>query len=137
MIYRIDVQVTAPVRDTEVTDRVVDAITNLFPGADIERDPGEVRAEVHSLDRFSELLHEQEILDSARGEFFADRRGDVVSFDLKKQAAFQGVVNFAVGEAGELGDIHVRVRVNEPTVEEYVDHIAPPTRDGKPITDRS
>ena len=137
MIYRIDVQVTAPVRDTEVTDRVVDAITNLFPGGDIERGPGEVRAEVHSLDHFSELLHRQEILDSARGEFFDERRGDVFSFDVKKQAAFEGVVNFTVGEAGELGDIHVRVRVNEPTVEEYVDYVAPPTEDGTPITDGS
>ena len=31
MIYSVDVQVTAPVNDTEVTDRVVDAIHALFP----------------------------------------------------------------------------------------------------------
>lgn len=133
MIYRVDVQITAPVRDTEVTDRVVDAIENLFPAVEIERAPGEVRAEGHSLDHFSDLLHRQEILDSARGEFFADRRGDVFSFALKKQAAFEEVVNFAVGDPSELGDIHVRVRVHEPSVEEYVDHIAPPTEDGTPI----
>jgi predicted RNA binding protein with dsRBD fold (UPF0201 family) len=137
MIYRVDVGITAPVRDTEVTDRVVDAIGNLFPEADIERAPGEVRAESHSLDHFSELLHRQEILDSARGEFFADRQGEVVSFDLKKQAAFAGVVNFAVGEPDELGEIHVRVRVHEPSVEEYVDHVAPPTEGGTPVIDGS
>ena len=137
MIYRVDVQVTAPVRDTEVTERVVDAIEKLFPEVNIERAPGEVRAEGHSLDHFSELLHRQEILDSARGEFFEDRQGDVFSFDLKKQAAFCGVVNFAVGEPSELGDIHVRVRVHEPSVEEYVDHVAPPTVDGTPITNGS
>jgi predicted RNA binding protein with dsRBD fold (UPF0201 family) len=133
MIYRVDVGITAPVRDTEVTDRVVDAIENLFSEVTVERAPGEVRAEGHSLDHFSDLLHRQEILDSARGEFFADRQGEVVSFDLKKQAAFEGVVNFAVGESDELGDIHVRVRVHEPSVEEYVDHVAPPTKDGTPI----
>jgi predicted RNA binding protein with dsRBD fold (UPF0201 family) len=133
MIYRVDVGITAPVRDTEVTDRVVDAIENLFPEVTVERAPGEVRAEGHSLDHFSDLLHRQEILDSARGEFFADRQGEVVSFDLKKQAAFEDVVNFAVGESDELGDIHVRVRVHEPSVEEYVDHVAPPTEDGTPI----
>lgn len=133
MIYRVDIGITAPVRDTEVTERVVDAIENLFPGVEIERAPGEVRAEGHSLDHFSELLHRQEILDSARGEFFADRQGDVFSFDLKKQAAFEGVVNFAVGDPSELGDIHVRVRVHEPSVEEYIDHVAPPTEDGTPI----
>ncbi len=133
MIYRVDVQITASVRDTEVTDRVVDAIDNHFPGVEIERNPGEVRAKGHSLDHFSKLLHRQEILDSARGEFFADRQGDVFSFDLKKQAAFEGVVNFAVGDPSELGDIHVRVRVHEPSVEEYIDHVAPPTEDGTPI----
>jgi len=135
MIYRIDVQITAPVRDTEVTDRVADAVANLFSEADIEREPGEIRAETHSLDHFSELLHRQAILDSARGEFFGDRRGETLSFDLKKQAAFEGVVNFAVGDPSELGEIHVRVRVHEPSVEAYVDHVAPPTEDGTPVTD--
>jgi predicted RNA binding protein with dsRBD fold (UPF0201 family) len=137
MMYRIDVAVTAPVNDTEVTERVVTAVENLVPGADIERAPGEVRAETHSLDHFSDLLHEQEILDSARSEFFADRRGDVVSVALKKQAAFEGVVNFAVGEPDEPGDIHLRVRVHEPSVEEYIDYVAPPTEGGTPVTDRS
>ena len=135
MIYRIDVQITAPVRDTEVTGRVADAVANLFPGADIEREPGEIRAETHSLDHFSELLHRQAILDSARGEFFGDRQGETLSFDLKKQAAFEGVVNFAVGDPSELGEIHVRVRVHEPSVEAYVDHVVPPTEDGTPVTD--
>ena len=137
MIYRVDVEATAPVCDTEVTDRVVDAVTNLFPGGEVERGPGEVRVAVHSLDHFSELLHRQEILDSARSAFLAGRRGDGFSFALKKQAAFCGVVNFVVGEAGELGDIHVRVRVNEPTVEKYVAHVAPPTEDGNPIVDET
>ena len=132
-IYSIDVQITAPVHDTEVTDRVADAITNLFPGAEIEQRPGELRAETHDLSHFSELLHRQEILDTARGVFFDGRRGDTFDFDLKKQTAFQGVVNFAVGEPDELGEIHVAVTVTEPDVETYVDAIAPPTREGKPV----
>ncbi|WP_276299648.1 RNA-binding domain-containing protein [Halorussus lipolyticus] len=134
MIHSIDVQITAPVKDTEIADRVATAIANIFPGAEPEEQHGEVSAEVHSLDHFSELLHRQEILDTARGEFFGSRRGNTFSFDLKKQAAFQGVVNFAVGNPDELGDIHVRVRVEEPAVEEFVDHIAPPTEEGQPIT---
>lgn len=133
MIYSIDVQITAPVRDTEVTDRVADAIRNLFPEADVESHPGELLATCHSMDHFAERLHEQAILDSARGAFFANREGDTFSFDLKKQAAFRGVVNFAVGGESELGDVHVRVNVLEPTVDEFVDHVAPPTEDGRPI----
>jgi predicted RNA binding protein with dsRBD fold (UPF0201 family) len=133
MIYSIDAEITAPVRDTEVTDRVADAITNLFPGATPEHSHGEVRATVHDLTAFSECLHRQEILDTARGVFFDNRRGDSVSFRVKKQAAFQGVVNFVVDDPGELGAITVRVRVEEPSVEEFIDQIAPPTEEGKPV----
>jgi predicted RNA binding protein with dsRBD fold (UPF0201 family) len=134
-VYSVDVQITAPVMPTEVTDRVRDAVTNLFPEADIEEGHGELVGEAHSMETFSELIHEQEILDTARGQFFADQRGDTFSFDLKKQAAFVDVVNFAVGEPAELGDIHVRVTVHEPSVDAYIDHVAPPTEDGKPVED--
>jgi hypothetical protein len=133
MIYTVDVEITAPVSDTEVTDRVADAVTNIFPGATPERREGELTATVHDLDHFSELLHRQEILDTARGVFFGSRRGDAFSFGLKKQAAFEGVVNFVVDEPGELGAITVHVRVEEPAVEEYVDHVAPPTEEGEPV----
>jgi predicted RNA binding protein with dsRBD fold (UPF0201 family) len=132
-IYSVDVQITAPVRDTEVTDRVGDAITNLFPDAEVEHNPGELLAESHSMEHFSECLHRQEILDTARGAFFRNQRGNTFSFDLKKQAAFEGVVNFAVGEPDELGELHVRVSVTEPDVETYIDHVAPPTQEGRPI----
>ncbi|GKZ15141.1 RNA-binding domain-containing protein [Haladaptatus sp. T7] len=133
MIYSVDIRITAPVNDTEIEARVTDAIENVFPGAETESKAGEVVAEAHSVEHFSELLHRQEILDTARGEFFSGRDGDTLSFDLKKQAAFQGVVNFAVGNPDELGELHVRMRVTDPTVEEFVDYVAPPTEDGKPI----
>ncbi|WP_306055056.1 RNA-binding domain-containing protein [Natronococcus wangiae] len=132
-VYRVDVEITAPVYDTEVTSRVADAVTNVFPNAELEESFGEIRGETHSLDHFSELLHRQEILDTARGEFFANREGDAFSFALKKQAAFEDRVNFSVGEPDELGEIAVRVRVEEPDLESYVDHVAPPTEDGRPV----
>lgn len=134
-VYSVDVQVTAPVMPTEVTDRVRDAVADLFPEAELEEGHGELVGEAHSMETFSELIYEQEILDTARGQFFSDKRGETFSFDLKKQAAFVGVVNFAVGEPAELGDIHVRVTVDEPSVEGYIDHVAPPTEDGQPVED--
>lgn len=133
MIYRIDVRIEAPVNDTEVTDRVADAIHNLFPNAELEHEPGRLVGVTHSLDQFSERLHEQEILDTARREFDRREGEDGFSFALKKQAAFQGVVNFAVGSPDELGDIEVHVTVEEPGVDAFVDYIAPPTREGRPI----
>ncbi|ELY64066.1 RNA-binding domain-containing protein [Natronococcus jeotgali] len=132
-IYSVDVEITAPVYDTEVTSRVADAVANVFPDADLEEEFGEIRGEAHSLEHLSELLHRQEILDTARGEFFANREGEAFSFALKKQAAFENRVNFSVGEPDELGEIAVRVRVREPDLESYVDRVAPPTEDGRPV----
>jgi predicted RNA binding protein with dsRBD fold (UPF0201 family) len=134
-VYSVDVRIVAPVKDTEVTDRVADAVTNLFPEADPESRPGEVVATGHSMDHFSELLHRQEILDTARREFFDTLRGDTFSFGLKKQAAFEGVVNFAVGNPDELGDVEVRVTVTQPAAEEFIDLVAPPTEEGEPLAD--
>jgi len=133
MNYSIDVEITAPVYETEVSDRVGEAITMLFPGAEPTSQHGELTATVHDLEQFSELLHRQEILDTARGVFFDNRRGDSFSFRLKKQPALQGVVNFAVEDPGELGAISVRVRVEDPDVETLIDHVAPPTQDGRPV----
>jgi predicted RNA binding protein with dsRBD fold (UPF0201 family) len=133
MIYSVDVQITAPVNDTEVTDRVVDAIHTVFPNATVEERPGELVAETHELETLSEHLHREEILDAARSVFFDNRQGDTFTFDLKKQAAFEGVVTFAVGNPSELGDIHVRVRVEEPSVEDVIDRIAPRTEEGRPV----
>jgi predicted RNA binding protein with dsRBD fold (UPF0201 family) len=134
-VYSVDVAIRAPVNDTEVTARVADAIQNLFPEADPTHREGELVAEVHTMAGFSEELHRAEILDTARSVFFGNLDGDQFAFDLKKQAAFEGRVNFAVGEPAELGDIHVRVRVEEPDVEAYIDHVAPRTEDGVPIED--
>ena len=132
-IYSIDARIVAPVRDTEIGDRVADAVANLFPNADVTVESGQVVGETHSMNRFSERLHEQEILDSARREFFRRATDDAFSFALKKQAAFKGVVNFSVGNPDELGDIEVHVEVREPSVEAFIDSIAPETRDGKPV----
>ncbi|MFC7135810.1 RNA-binding domain-containing protein [Halobaculum litoreum] len=132
-VYSVDVRIEAPVRDTEVTDRVRDAVEALFTNAEFVSEPGKLVAEAHTLDDFSDKLHEQEILDTARREFANGATDDGFSFALKKQAAFQGVINFAVGEPDELGDIEVAVTVRSPTVEEYIDHLAPPTEDGTPV----
>lgn len=137
MIYSIDVHIETPVNDTEVTARVEDAVSELFPNAEFVEEPGRLVAETHTLDPFSDKLHAQEILDTARREFFKTADDEGFSFSLKKQAAFKGVINFAVGKPDELGGIDVRVVVREPDVESFIDHVAPPTQDGRPIDPES
>jgi predicted RNA binding protein with dsRBD fold (UPF0201 family) len=133
VIYSVDVRIVAPVRPTEVPERVADAVRNVFPEADLERTDDRFVAESHSLDGLSARLHEREILDTARREFRRRADDDGFSFALNKQAALQGVVNFAVGDPAELGEIEVHVTVREPGVDELIDAVAPPTEDGEPV----
>ncbi|OYR46457.1 RNA-binding domain-containing protein [Halorubrum sp. Hd13] len=133
MIYSVDVRIEVPVRDTEVTDRVFDAVRNVFPDAEPVHEDGRLVAEAHTLDAFSDVLHEQEILDTARRVFLRNSTDEGFAFSLKKQAAFEGVVNFAVGEPDELGEIDVDVRVREPDVESFIDYVAPETDEGRPV----
>jgi predicted RNA binding protein with dsRBD fold (UPF0201 family) len=133
VIYSVDVRIVAPVRPTEVPERVADAVRNVFPEADLDVTDGRLVAESHSLEGLSERLHEQEILDTARREFRRRADDDGFSFALNKQAALQGVVNFAVGDPAELGEIEVHVTVREPAVDELIAAVAPPTEDGEPV----
>ncbi len=135
-VYRAEIRVTAPVEPTEVTDRVRDAVESVFPEAELRVEDGRVVGESHSLEHLSELLRRQEILDTARRQFYDGLAGDSFSFRLKKQAALQGRVNFAVGNPDELGDIGVEVRVEEPAPEAFIDHVAPETEDGVPVDER-
>lgn len=132
MIHRIDVQITTPLNPTERREKVEEALLNLFPTAEIEERHGELQGEAHSLDHLGKRLREQAIVDTAREMFRAGLEGDAFSFSLKKQAAFEGIVNFAVGNPDELGDIHVRVRVEEPTPEEFIEFLAPKTPADEP-----
>ena len=133
MIYSVDVRIETPVNDTEVTDRVTDAVQTVFPDAEPAHEDGQLVATTHTLDAFSDVLYDQEILDTARRVFTQNATDSGFSFDLKKQAAFEGIVNFAVGEPDALGDIHVDVQVREPDVESFIDYVAPATDEGQPV----
>jgi predicted RNA binding protein with dsRBD fold (UPF0201 family) len=153
VLYSVDVRITAPVQPTEVTDRVVEAVTGLFPSADVEtrgtpvvdgeaaatgasgeeRPATRVVAECHDVEAFREQLFEQRILDTARKEFLRNQTDAGFSFDLKKQAAYVGKVNFSVGSPDELGDVHVEVTVHEPDVASFISYLAPETEGGEPV----
>lgn len=132
-VYRITADIEAPVKPTEVRERVADAVRSLFPEADVTTSSDEVTARTHTIDHFRERLFEQRILDTARKEFLRNRTRKGFEFRLKKQAAFRDVVNFSVGNPAELGDIEIRVAVDDPEVEEFIEFLAPRTEDGEPL----
>ncbi len=73
-VYSVDVRIEAPVNDTEVTDRVADAV-EIASGGRPDSPAGRTRRGGAPMDGFSELLHRREILDTARSVFFDNLEG--------------------------------------------------------------
>jgi len=85
VIYSVDVRIETPVNDTEVTDRVADAVQNVFPDAEPVHEDSRMGATTHTLDAFADVLYEQEILDTARRVFTQNATESGFSFDLKNR----------------------------------------------------
>ncbi|OPY30826.1 MAG: hypothetical protein A4E28_00082 [Methanocella sp. PtaU1.Bin125] len=131
--------VSALLFPTEIEDRVRKAIENMFPGTRttlIKKEGFVDRLEgtAPSLDTLHALLRRQKILDTARNSFYSGLKGKEVSFQLNKQAAFMGYVNFLDHEVA-LGGIYVTVETDEPEL--IIDWLAPQTAEGRPIKEIS
>jgi len=131
-ITRVEAMIEAPVKETERTDRVAEAIQTLFPESEIERREDRVLGTAYDLSHFRQRLFEQRILDTARDVFFERAGPRGFRFELKKVAALEDVINFSVGTPDELGAIEVAVTVHEPDVETFIDLFAPSTEEGTP-----
>ncbi len=99
------------------------ALLNLFPDVVLEMEGDRLRGSTASLERLRELIRNQKIRDTARGQLLAGRNGDRTVVVLSKQAAFMGVVNFAAGSA--LGDISVEIESDDLTA--TIDDVAEST----------
>jgi len=120
----LEVRLRARCFPTEDRERVVAAITGLFPDADVQgADP--VTATSSSVERFGELLRRQRIRDAARVVMRRGLRGNSTSFRLNKQVAAVGKVSFSE-EEHPLGDIEVEIVSDN--IDAIIDSIAPNTR---------
>jgi predicted RNA binding protein with dsRBD fold (UPF0201 family) len=117
--------VETPCRPTESAAKVRIALLQLFPDLVFDREDETVAGTTASLDRLRDLIRNQRIRDTARGQLRAARSGDRTRVVLSKQAAFMGVVNFSAGAA--LGDIVVTIESDDLTA--VIDHVAESTVD--------
>ncbi|HEY7587407.1 MAG TPA: RNA-binding domain-containing protein [Thermoplasmata archaeon] len=117
------VRVETPCFPTESRERVKAALRNLFPDLQFERDDERIIGVTRSLERLRELLRNQRIRDTARGQLQAGRSGSRTRFSLNKQAATGGLVNFAA--PSPLGSIDVEIEDDDLTA--VIDHVAEST----------
>lgn len=119
------VKVKAKIYPSEDSEKVVEAVNNLFPSIDFEILGDFVKGEsdeLESLEDFRNRLGLHAIRDSARRELKKGKKEDSVHFYLNKQSATVDRVNFSNGDT-PLGPIEVVVETKNP--DDFIDYLAP------------
>lgn len=130
------IHLSAPVRPTELPQRVQEAVTRFFPDAEVQVAGDEVRATANDLAALRSRIWELRIIDTFRGKALhgitTDGQGTV--FALSKQAAFAGKISFPPTPHA-LGDLRIEVTVEEgdpwPDAEALCWWLCPETREGE------
>ncbi len=129
---RVEIEIETVIHPTEDVDKVIQAVRNIFPDADVEISEGRLKARAWDLRKFRELLRIQRILDTARSELFRGRTDNEITILLNKQTAYVSKINFAEEDA-ILSPIRVTFKVYGIPIGKFIDYLAPPTKAGKPI----
>ncbi len=125
----LHVRVETACRPTENLGKVKVALLHLFPDLAFEREDEQVVGTTSHLEKFRELIRNQRIRDTARGQLLAGRQGDRTRVRLSKQAAYMGIVNFTAGSP--LGDVLVEIESDDLAA--AIDFVAESTVD-RPVT---
>ncbi len=128
----IEVEIETEIHPTESEEKVVNAIKNIFPDAEIKVEDGKLVGKAKNLERFRELLRRQKILDTARSEMLKSRKGNEVTVYLNKQTATVSKINFCDSDA-VLSPLRVTFRLNNISFQLFLDYLAPETKDGRPV----
>lgn len=121
----VQVRIVAPIRPTEDPDRVLAAVRGLFPDSSPTVDGNFVRGVSNNLNMLLKKSRDERVMDAARGAMWRGRKDEKTTrFELNKQAAFMGRVNFNE-VTHPLGDIIVTVEV--PSLEALLDKVSPAT----------
>lgn len=104
----VEIKITAPIKSTEDSGRVKQAVLNIFPDAAMEEHEGKLEGTVSNAENLKRMLETQKIRDTARWFLKKNVKGGKLSFKLNKQAAYAGKVNFAIF-AHPMGEIEVQI----------------------------
>lgn len=129
---KVEILIETTVHPTEDVDKVVQAVKNIFPDAEVEIENGKLRAKAWDLSKFRDLLRKQRILDTARSELYRGVSGNEITIYLNKQTAVISKINFA-DEDAILSPLKVTFKLYGVSVGRFIDYVAPATRAGKPI----
>jgi len=125
------IKLKSKIKPTEDEKKVIKAVKNIFKDAKVVVEDNQLIGEAEDIDRFKELLRSQAILDTARMVLEKGIVGNYTKFNLNKQAAFAGLVNF---DKDIHGGIFVKLIAEEDEdLMKLIKDIAPRTKNGKII----
>ena len=121
----VRIHIRVPVYPTEDAEKVVVAVSNIFPDAVLTfEDENLLSGSARNLEKFATIIKNARIRDTVRAELYRNLKGNKTSFQLNKQAAYAGTVSFSIGEP--LGEICVEIE--DEDLVKLIDQIAPDTR---------
>ncbi len=129
---KVEVEIETKVNPTEDLDKVVQAVKNIFPDADVSVEGDRLKAKAWDLRKFRDLLRRQRILDTARTELLKGKSDNETTIYLNKQTAYIGKINFA-DEDAILSPIRVTFKLYGIPFGKFLDYVAPQTKAGRPV----
>ena len=125
------IKLKSKIKPTEDKEKVIKAVKNIFKDAKVVVEDNQLIGEAKDISRFKELLRSQAILDTARMVLEKGIVGNSTKFNINKQAAFAGLVNF---DKDIHGGIFVKLIAEEDEdLMKLIKDIAPKTKNGKII----
>ena len=125
------VKLKSRIKPTEDEKKVINAVKNIFKDAKVVVEDNQLIGEAEDIGRFKELLRSQAILDTARMVLEKGIVGNSTKFNINKQAAFAGLVNF---DKDIHGGIFVKLIAEEDEdLMKLIKDIAPRTKNGRVI----
>lgn len=118
----LQISLSCPCHPTEPPEKVVQAITNIFPDASLEIEETEILGNSSDLATFKKMIREQKIRDTARQVLAHSVSGNTMAFHLNKQAAFVSKVNFTESKI-VLGTITVKISGDD--IQSMIEELAP------------
>jgi predicted RNA binding protein with dsRBD fold (UPF0201 family) len=122
---KCEMKAKTPLNPTEDVDKIIKSLSNMFDYDQLEI--GDTYISVtggeESLLKLKEALKIRRIRNTARKILIKDAHDRIVVFKLNKQSAFVGIVNFSGENISSLGEINVKIEVNN--IEQFIDWLAP------------
>ncbi len=120
----MEIEIITPVKNTEDSGKVRQALLNIFPDAAVEERERKLAGKAGSAENFRDMIKTQRMRDTAR--FFLKKRvrNGMLSFKLNKQAAYAGKVNFAV-VSHPMGEMEVKIKPEEEdeNIDEFIEWV--------------